>query len=119
MTVADGLRYNLENGIDSREITIEKNGVTESVRGLCSFHNLNFDENGMPINDTNIRMIVSIQTLLEKFDLYKKDDFISMKGFDAKFKTVNDREIITRIKNTIPDYNRGTISLICEFKRNT
>lgn len=117
MSIADDLRYNLENGIDSREITVTKNGVSEVVRGLCSYHNLSFDENGMPINDTNIRVLLSMQTLLETFSIYKKDNFVSLKGYEIKFKTINDKEITTKVKTTIPDYNRGTVSLICEFKR--
>jgi nitrite reductase/ring-hydroxylating ferredoxin subunit len=119
MTVADDLRYNLENGLDRIEFAITKGEVSEVVYGLCSFHNLSFNpETGLPVNSTNIRILVSIQTLIEKgFDIYKKDDSISLKGYEVKFKTINEREITVKIKDTLPDYNKGTLSLICEFKR--
>jgi hypothetical protein len=117
MSIADDLRYNLENGLDSREITVTKGAVSEVVSGAVAFHNLQFDENGTPIEGTQIRILLSIETLLEKFTIYKKDDLISLKGFELKFKTIADREITVRVKATLPDYNRGTLSLICEFKK--
>jgi len=118
MTVADDLRFNLTKGITRKEITITKGETSVIVRGLCAFHNLSFDPGtGLPVNDTNIRIIVSIEDLIGKFDIYKKDDSISIKGYEAKFKTIGEREITTRIKSTIPNYNKGTLSMICEFKR--
>ena len=119
MSVADDLRYNLENGLDRKEFTITKGEVSGVVYGLCSFHNLSFNpETGMPVNASNIRIIISIKRLIEAgFDVYKKDDSISLKGYEIVFKTINDREITVKVESTLPDYEKGTLSLICEFKR--
>ncbi|MDD5689881.1 MAG: hypothetical protein PHQ76_06375 [Caldisericia bacterium] len=117
MSIAGDLKYNLENGLGKQDVTVIKGDVSEVVSGLCIFHNLSFDENGTPVEGSTIRVLLSIQTLLDKFTLYKKDDLISMKGFELRFNTIGDREIITRVKTTLPDYNRGTLSLICEFKK--
>lgn len=117
MTVADDLKYNLENNIDSKEIIIKKGEVSKTVRGLCSFHNLEISPDGLPVNGTNIHILVAISTLSESFEIYKKEDLVSFKGYEVRFITSAGREIVTKIKSTMPDYMKDTVILICEFKR--
>lgn len=117
--VANDLRYNLENGLNSKSITITKGEISEVVTGLVVFHNLSFDaESGAPIEGSIIRAIISIDTALQIFpELYKKDNLISMKGYEVIFNTPDGKEIKTKVKSTFPDYTQGAISLICEFKK--
>lgn len=117
MSIASDLRYNLEHGISRKAITVMKGAVSVVVYGECSYHNLEISPDGLPVNGTNIHLLLSITTLSESFSIYKKDDLISFKGYTVTFTTPNGKEVITKVKSTMPDYTKDVVILICEFKR--
>ena len=117
MSVNSDLRFNLQNGIDKKSITVSKGLTSEVVYGSASYHNLEISPDGLPVNGSNIHVLLSVKTLEETFTIYKKDDLISLKGFTVKFNDDSGRELTTKVKSTMPDYGRGLVILICEFKR--